>query len=179
MAEEDFGGFGFEGGAEDEASGFGDDAGGFEEAAPAPTEPSAPAKESTTMTGTESSSSLGHTEDVRSERSGWLTTIEPKKTLSRKGGSKERWFILADGKLTYASSVRADPIATIQVADIQSIEENPGQETTFTLVLKKKSLFIQARTEADAKNWLASLRKAQKSSATAFGKGQTANALLF
>ena len=188
MADEDFGGFGFEEGAPAaEASGFGgfdDEAGGFGDAAESTpsvvaAEPES-ATESKTMTSTVSTSSLGHSEDVRSERSGWLTTVEPKKTLSRKGGAKERWFILSEGTLTYASSVRADPIATYQIADVQSVEEHPGQDDSFSLVMKKgKSLYITARTESDAKGWVASLRFAQKAVATAFGKGQTANALLF
>lgn len=182
---DDFG-FGFDegGAAEAEATGFGgfdDAADGFgAESTPAAVVEATPASEEQTMTSTVSTSSLGHSEDVRSERSGWLTTVEPKKTLSRKGGSKERWFTLSEGTLTYASSVRADPIATYQIADVQSVEEHPGQEDSFSLVMKKKkSLFITARTEADAKAWVASLRFAQKAIATAFGKGQTANALLF
>eukprot|EP00045_Choanoeca_perplexa_P003196 m.29042 g.29042 ORF g.29042 m.29042 type:complete len:190 (+) comp11918_c0_seq1:1337-1906(+) len=189
MADEDFGGFGFEEGGDDagEATGFGgfDEATGFGDAAEdtpsAVAAPAEPASEEKTMTSTVSTSSLGHSEDVRSERSGWLTMVEPKKTLSRKGGSKERWFILSEGKLTYASSVRADPIATFQIADLQSVEEHPGQDDSFSLVLKskKKPLFLSARTEADAKAWVASVRFAQKAVATAFGKGQTANALLF
>ncbi|EDQ86910.1 uncharacterized protein MONBRDRAFT_38168 [Monosiga brevicollis MX1] len=182
MAEE----FGFGGeeatGFGEEATGFGEEATGFGEdaSAPAPVSSDAAAPATDNSESSAEATTVGHEEDIRAERSGWLVTIEPKKTLSRKGGNKERWFNLSEGTLTYAASVRADPIATIPIADITSVEEHPGQEDSFTLVMKKKSLFVKAREASEAQAWVASLRKAQKSSVTAgFGQNQSANALLF
>jgi hypothetical protein len=126
------------------------------------------------------SQDIGHEQDVRTEKSGWLKVVEAKKTLSRRG-PKERWFTLAQGKLIYAASVRADPIATFPLTAITHIHEGgSGQEETFTLVTAKKTLALVAKDEADAKLWIACIRKAQKSNTdVAFGAGATGNALLF
>ncbi|EGD74982.1 hypothetical protein PTSG_07207 [Salpingoeca rosetta] len=124
--------------------------------------------------------SVGHGEDVRLERSGWLRVLEPRKTLSRRGGLKERWFNLQDGVLKYSSSVTSKPISTIDVGKITSIVEHREQPEAFTLIMDKKSLDVIAREEADARSWVASLRKAQKSvSSTGNFGGSTGSALLF
>lgn len=126
------------------------------------------------------SQDIGHEQDVRTEKSGWLKVVEAKKTLSRRG-PKERWFTLGEGKLIYAPSVRADPIATYPLTAITHVQEGgSGQEETFTIVTAKKTLAVVAKDEADAKLWIACIRKAQKSNTdAAFGTGATGNALLF
>lgn len=126
------------------------------------------------------SQDIGHEQDVRTEKSGWLKVIEAKKTLSRRG-PKERWFTLAKGKLAYAASVRADAINEWPLTAITHIHEgDSGQPETFTIVTPKKTLAVVARDEADAKLWVACIRKAQKSNTdAAFGQSTTGNALLF
>jgi hypothetical protein len=179
---EDFGdGFGF---GDDEPTGFGGDNAGPEQ--PAVASGHDAGNGSAAQAGEEQASEpgpgveVGHGQDVKTNRSGWLTTVEPKKTLSRKGGSKERWFSLADGKLSYAASVRQEPIEVFNLAEITSVDEAPGQDDCFTIVTKKKQLFVRSRDAADAALWIASLRKAHKSvAASEFGGGASANALLF
>eukprot|EP01147_Barroeca_monosierra_P007569 gene7569-7707_t len=119
-------------------------------------------------------------DDVRLERSGWLRMLEPKKTLSRRPNRKERWFSLSNGLLTYASTVTADPAASFNVSDITSVMEVPEAPESFTVMVGSKTLNLTARDENDAKSWVASLRKAQKSITTSDSFGAaTGSALLF
>eukprot|EP00049_Salpingoeca_infusionum_P018700 m.358405 g.358405 ORF g.358405 m.358405 type:complete len:197 (+) comp18140_c0_seq1:395-985(+) len=196
MADEEFGGEGF--GFAEEGLGFGEE---FDEAepepepaaeapkvdaAPAPTpveaKPEAASEEGNALADSVQGLSVGReqADDVRSERSGWLTTLEKRKTLSRRGGPKERWFVLGDGKLTYASSVNAKPGFECTVAEINSVLETEGDDCGFTILTKVKNLHVTARTGADAALWIASIRKAQKSVAsTQFGRSGSGSALLF
>ena len=199
MADEEIEGFGFE---DEGGMGFGDeDFGGdasnevttappaqpeqppqVQQQAPAPVAPpskdedSSPAVEDQAAP-TDVVANLGHEQDVRLDKAGWLRLVEPRKTLSRRGGPKERWFKLDQGRLSYGASVTATPISTYEVSSITSIVENRDQPEAFTIVTEKKSLNVIAREEGDARAWIASLRKAQK---TTRGTGATTgSALLF
>lgn len=153
--EEEFGmGFG-----EEEEAGFGDQAAAAVEAVKV-SEPEADGVIES-IGGDEAHADGGSGKVVLAERSGWLQVYEPKRTLSRKAGRKESWFNLTPDGLSMGSSA-VNIKTTYKFNEIRSVVHDEDVPISFELTTAKKKLFLTAKTEEQAKEWVDSLQLAFK-----------------
>jgi myosin X len=105
--------------------------------------------------------------DVSVQRSGWLKkkgVFEIAIPYLKGGGSstfsrknwKSRWFVLSDRRLSYSAMVGSPSLGTINIEEIEGIEEAQSKKDEFAFLIHtpKRTYWCISASEDDRKVWL-------------------------